>query len=148
MGAVGALLEGIGEDATSGESVRSARSYASWFLEATSGYYREVGDGEGGDGGSEREGEMVVVVVVVVVPLTSQCEHHLLPFEGKVGVMLVGGAVGGGISMDTSSAGTTGVREGGDVGDVGDVACVRTIYMTDVVSRASKVMARCVKYKA
>ena len=36
----------------------------------------------------------------------------------------------------------------GDVGDVGDVACVRTIYMTDVVSRASKVMARCVKYKA
>lgn len=92
VGAVGALLEGIGEDATSGESVRSARSYASWFLEATSGYYRGVGDGVGelvGDceGDCEGcEGEMVVVV-----PFTSQCEHHLLPFEGKVGVMLVGG---------------------------------------------------------
>ena len=92
VGAVGALLEGIGEDATSGESVRSARSYASWFLEATSGYYRGVGDGVGelvGEG--EGEGRGVGGEMVVVVPFTSQCEHHLLPFEGKVGVMLVGG---------------------------------------------------------
>ena len=118
--AVGTLLEGIGEDAASTSSVRAASSYASWFLDATSGYYVGEGDDLGvwplehspldhrgtSDGREGREedrgecsheepsGETTHTTMALAVPFTSQCEHHLLPFEGHIGVMLVGAKAG------------------------------------------------------
>ena len=58
--AVGALLEGIGEDAAEERNMRSARSYASWFLDATSGYYMsevDMGGEVAGDRGDGEDGE-------------------------------------------------------------------------------------------
>ncbi len=104
--AVGTLLEGIGEDATSTSSIRSASSYASWFLDATSGYYLREGDDfevhSGGDGGlgsphpldHRGESQKTQTTMALAIPFTSQCEHHLLPFVGHVGIMLVGAKAG------------------------------------------------------
>ena len=107
--AVGTLLEGIGEDAASASSVRAANSYASWFLDATSGYYvgerddvdvwplehgsldhRGASDGECPRGECNHAETSGKNTMALAVPFTSQCEHHLLPFEGHIGVMLVG----------------------------------------------------------
>ena len=95
-GAVGTLLEGIGEDASSASSRRSASSYASWFLDATAGYYQAERDDEWEECAEECAEECVNPNnpnnpnnPIFVIPFTSQCEHHLLPFEGHVGIMLV-----------------------------------------------------------
>ena len=111
--AVGTLLEGIGEDATSTSSIRSASSYASWFLDATSGYYvGEVDDLAAFDHGGATTTTTTTptttgcdpATMAFAIPFTSQCEHHLLPFAGHIGIMLVGAKAGADLVADPALA--------------------------------------------
>jgi GTP cyclohydrolase IA len=79
--AVRTLLQFIGEDPNRPGLVDTPRRFVEAFTECTSGYGLNPGDVTGNALFDEKHNE---IVIVKDIPIHSLCEHHLLPFFGKV----------------------------------------------------------------
>lgn len=80
-GAVRALLECAGEDADREGLLDTPERFANAFLFFTKGYQENIEDIVNGALFHEGHNEMVIVKDIEV---NSLCEHHLVPFVGKV----------------------------------------------------------------
>lgn len=81
-GAVRTLLECVGEDVNREGVLATPERYAKAMLFFTKGYQQNVGDIVNGAIFKEGHNEMVIVKDIEIF---SMCEHHLVPFTGKVG---------------------------------------------------------------
>jgi GTP cyclohydrolase I len=81
-GAVRTLLECVGEDPDREGILNTPERYAKAMLFFTKGYQQNVADIVNGAIFHEGHNEMVIVKDIDVF---SMCEHHLVPFTGKVG---------------------------------------------------------------
>jgi len=82
-GAVRTLLEGVGEDPDREGLVRTPERYAQALLWMTRGYEERLSDVINGAIFAEDHDEMVIVKDI---DISSLCEHHLVPFTGKVSI--------------------------------------------------------------
>lgn len=80
-GAVRTLLECVGEDPNREGLLATPERYAKAMLEFTQGYQQNVRDIVNGAIFQEGHNEMVIVKDIDVF---SVCEHHLVPFTGKM----------------------------------------------------------------
>lgn len=83
VAAVNGLLEAIGEDPTRQGLVKTPARVARMFAELTAGYQMEVATIVNGAVFDSPADEMVLVRDIAFYSL---CEHHLLPFYGRVHV--------------------------------------------------------------
>ncbi|KAH8924276.1 GTP cyclohydrolase I [Atractiella rhizophila] len=83
IGAVRTILECIGEDPDREGLKHTPERYAKALLWMTKGYEEKLEDVIGRGIFPEDHDEMVIVRNI---PLTSLCEHHLLPFTGHVSI--------------------------------------------------------------
>jgi GTP cyclohydrolase IA len=81
QGAVATLLECVGENPARPGLVDTPRRYAKALLEFTQGYQDNVKDIVNGAIFEEGHNEMVVIKGI---DIQSLCEHHLVPFTGKM----------------------------------------------------------------
>lgn len=81
-GAVRTLLECVGEDVNREGVLATPERYAKAMLFFTKGYQQNVRDIVNGAIFKEGHNEMVIVKDIEIF---SMCEHHLVPFTGKVG---------------------------------------------------------------
>jgi GTP cyclohydrolase I len=81
--AVKVLLECIGEDPNREGLVSTPKRYAKALLGLTDGYQQDIGTIVNGALFDEAHDQ---IVVVRGIEFASLCEHHLLPFTGKVGL--------------------------------------------------------------
>ncbi|EJD53932.1 GTP cyclohydrolase I [Auricularia subglabra TFB-10046 SS5] len=82
-GAVRTLLEGIGEDPDREGLVRTPERYAQALLWMTRGYEERLSEVINGAIFAEDHDELVIVRDI---DISSLCEHHLVPFTGKVSI--------------------------------------------------------------
>jgi GTP cyclohydrolase I len=80
-GAVRTILECVGEDPDRSGILDTPKRYAKAMLFFTKGYQQNVRDIVGGAIFHEGHNEMVIVKSIDIFSL---CEHHLVPFTGKV----------------------------------------------------------------
>ncbi len=80
------LLENIGEDPTRGGLVRTPERVERSFEELTQGYHQTV---EGVVANGVFEEDCSEMVLVKDIEFYSLCEHHLLPFYGRVHVAYI-----------------------------------------------------------
>lgn len=83
-GAVRTLLECIGEDPGREGILDTPKRYAEAMLFYTKGYHQNVEDIVNGALFHEGHNEMVIVKDIEI---NTMCEHHLVPFNGKVGLL-------------------------------------------------------------
>lgn len=81
-GAVKTMLECIGEDPNREGLLRTPERYAKAMLYLTKGYQENIKDIVNEAIFNESHNEFVIVKDIEVFSL---CEHHLVPFTGKVG---------------------------------------------------------------
>lgn len=81
-GAVKTILECVGEDPGRSGILDTPKRYAKAMLEFTKGYQENVRDIVNSAIFHEGHNEMVIVKDIDIFSL---CEHHLVPFTGKVG---------------------------------------------------------------
>ncbi|KAM9881786.1 GTP cyclohydrolase I [Verticillium dahliae] len=79
--AVRTILECVGEDPDRSGIVDTPKRYAKAMLDFTQGYQQNVGDIVNNAIFQEGHNEMVIVKDIEIFSL---CEHHLVPFTGKV----------------------------------------------------------------
>lgn len=84
-GAVRTLLECVGEDPDREGVLDTPGRYAKALLFFTRGYQENIEDIVNGALFHEGHNEMVIVKDIEV---SSLCEHHLVPFIGKVNILL------------------------------------------------------------
>lgn len=80
-GAVRTLLECVGEDPNREGLLATPQRYAKAMLDFTKGYQEDISDIVNGAIFQEGHNEMVIVKDIDVYSL---CEHHLVPFMGKM----------------------------------------------------------------
>lgn len=80
-GAVRTLLECVGEDADREGLLATPDRYAKALLHFTKGYQENVEEIVNGALFHEGHNEMVIIKDIEI---SSLCEHHLVPFVGKV----------------------------------------------------------------
>jgi GTP cyclohydrolase I len=85
-GAVRTILECLGEDPEREGLLGTPERYAKAMLFFTKGYQENVRDIVNGAIFHEGHNELVIVKDIEVFSL---CEHHMVPFTGKVGFMLL-----------------------------------------------------------
>lgn len=85
MGAVRTLLECIGEDPNREGILDTPKRHALAMLFYTKGYQENVEDIVNGALFHEGHNEMVIVKDIEI---NTMCEHHLVPFNGKVSISL------------------------------------------------------------
>ena len=81
VGSVRAILECIGEDPKREGLLSTPERYAKALLFMTKGYFENVSDVLNGAVFCEDYDELVIVKDI---EFSSLCEHHLVPFTGKV----------------------------------------------------------------
>mmetsp|Transcript_16229 Transcript_16229/g.52819 ORF Transcript_16229/g.52819 Transcript_16229/m.52819 type:complete len:232 (+) Transcript_16229:1416-2111(+) len=84
--AVAVILENIGEDPSREGLLKTPRRMAELLVECTEGYEKKVDDVINGAIFHEDYSEMVVVKDINVFSL---CEHHVVPFFGKVHIAYI-----------------------------------------------------------
>ena len=87
-GAVTTILECLGEDPTREALVQTPERYAKAMLFFTKGYTEDLMNIVNGAVFAEDHDELVIVKNIEVY---SMCEHHLVPFFGKVRLHSSGG---------------------------------------------------------
>ena len=80
-GAVRTILECVGEDPNGEGLLGTPERYAKAMLFFTRGYQENIGDIVNGTIFHEGHNELVIVKDIEVFSL---CEHHMVPFTGKV----------------------------------------------------------------
>ncbi|KAG7142028.1 GTP cyclohydrolase 1 like protein [Verticillium longisporum] len=84
--AVRTILECVGEDPDRSGIVDTPKRYAKAMLDFTQGYQQNVGDIVNNAIFQEGHNEMVIVKDIEIFSL---CEHHLVPFTGKMHIAYI-----------------------------------------------------------